>query len=127
MPHGTVKWFDGGKGYGFISPDEGDGDLFVHHSSILGGDFKSLEEGEEVSFEIGTGKKGPQAESVRRLSPPQAPPRSPAPRAAPTRGPGPSSSPDVPDLLRMLVALRDADVLTPEEFRAKRDDLVERL
>lgn len=127
MPQGTVKWFDGGKGYGFISPDEGDGDLFVHHSSILGGDFKSLEEGEEVSYEVGQGKKGLQAESVRRLSPPQAPPRSPAPSAAPPRSPAPSSSPDAYELLRMLVALRDADVLTPEEFRAKRDNLVERL
>ena len=127
MPQGTVKWFDGGKGYGFISPDEGDGDLFVHHSSILGGDFKSLEEGEEVSYEIGSGKKGPQAENVRRLSPPPVPTRSPAPHAALSRSPAPSSSPDVPDLLRMLVALRDADVLTPEEFRAKRDELVEKL
>ena len=126
MPQGTVKWFDGGKGYGFISPDEGDGDLFVHHSSILGGDFKSLEEGEQVSYEIGQGKKGPQAESVRRLSPPRPPSRSPVPRA-PSRSPAPSSAPDVPELLRMLVALRDAGVLTPEEFRGKRDDLVEKL
>lgn len=126
MPQGSVKWFDGGKGYGFISPDEGDGDLFVHHSSILGGDFKSLEEGEKVSYEVGEGKKGPQAESVRRLSPPPVPTRSPAPRA-PSRGPVPPSSHDVPDLLRMLAALRDADVLTPEEFRTKRDELVEKL
>ena len=126
MPQGTVKWFDGGKGYGFISPDEGDGDLFVHHSSILGGDFKSLEEGEKVSYEIGQGKKGPQAESVRRLSPPQTPSRTPAPRA-PSRGPTSSPAPDVPELLRMLVVLRDAGVLTPEEFRGKRDELVEKL
>lgn len=126
MPQGTVKWFDGGKGYGFISPDEGGGDLFVHFSGILGGDFKSLEEGEKVSYEIGSGKRGPQAENVRRLSPPSAPPRNPAPRAAP-RGPAASSSPDVPELLRMLAALRDAGVLTPEEFRTKRDDLVEKL
>ncbi len=126
MPQGTIKWFDGGKGYGFVSPDEGGGDLFVHHSSILGGDFKSLEEGEKVSYEIGQGKKGPQAESVRRLSPPPVPTRSPAPRT-PARGPASSSSPDVPELLRMLAALRDAGVLAPDEFRTKRDDLVERL
>ena len=126
MPQGTVKWFDGGKGYGFISPDEGDGDLFVHHSSILGGDFKSLEEGEKVSYEIGQGKKGPQAESVRRLSPPQTPSRTPPPRA-PSRESTSSPAPDVPELLRMLVVLRDAGVLTPEEFRGKRDELVEKL
>ena len=128
MPQGTVKWFDGGKDYGFVSPDEGDGDLFVHHSSILGGDFKSLEEGEKVSYEIGQGKKGPQAESVRRLSPPtRVAPRSPAPSRPPSRGPESSSSPDVPELLRMLAILRDAGVFTQEEFRAKRDELVERL
>ena len=127
MPQGTIKWFDGSKGYGFISPDEGGGDFFVHFSSIVGGDFKSLEEGEEVSYEVGSGKKGPQAENVRRLSPPRPPARNPAPRV-PSRGPAPSSSSaDVPELLRMLVALRDASVLTPEEFRAKRDELVERL
>ena len=126
MPQGTVKWFDGGKGYGFIAPDEGGGDLFVHFSSILGSDFKSLEEGEQVSFEVGQGKRGPQAENVKRLSPPRAP-QAPAPRPS-SRGPAPStSSPDVPDLLRMLVVLRDAGVLTPQEFRAKRDELVERL
>ena len=126
MPQGTVKWFDGGKGYGFISPDEGGGDLFVHFSAILGDDSKSLEEGEKVSYEVESGKRGPQAEHVRRLSPPRVPPRNPAPRT-PSRGPAPSSSPDVPELLRMLAALRDAGVLTTEEFRAKRDELVERL
>lgn len=126
MPQGTIKWFDGGKGYGFVSPDEGGADLFVHHSSILGSDFKSLEEGEKVSYELGQGKKGPQAESVRRLSPPQIPARSPAPHT-PAPSPALSSSPDVPELLRMLAALRDAGVLAPDEFRTKRDDLVERL
>ena len=130
MPQGTVKWFDGGKGYGFIAPDEDGEDLFVHFSGILGNDFKSLEEGERVSYEIGHGKRGPQAESVRRLSPPR--PSTPGPSAPPTlrpplRGPAPSSPHDVPELLRMLAALRDAGVLTPNEFRAKRDDLVERL
>ena len=122
MPQGTVKWFDGGKGYGFISPDEGDGDLFVHFSAILGDDSKSLEEGERVSYEISQGKRGPQAENVRRLSAPRPPTSRP-----PSRGPAPSSSFDVPELLRMLAALRDAGVLTPQEFRVKRDELVERL
>lgn len=126
MPQGTVKWFDGGKGYGFIAPDEGSGDLFVHFSSILGSDFKSLEEGEQVSYEVGQGKRGPQAENVKRLSPPRASQAPAAPRPL-SRGPASSPSPDVPDLLRMLVVLRDAGVLTPQEFRSKRDDLVERL
>jgi CspA family cold shock protein len=63
MPQGTVKWFNDEKGYGFISPDDGGEDLFVHHSGIAGG-FKFLEEGTRVSYESTRGNKGMQAESV---------------------------------------------------------------
>ena len=64
MPQGTVKWFNEDKGYGFISPDEGGDDLFVHHSGISGSGFKSLEEGQKVSYEATQGKKGMQAGNV---------------------------------------------------------------
>ncbi len=60
---GTVKWFNGDKGYGFITPDEGP-DLFVHYSEIQGSGYRSLEEGSKVEFEITDGKKGKQASSV---------------------------------------------------------------
>ncbi len=63
MPKGTVKWFNDKKGYGFITPEEGD-DVFVHHSSIQGEGFKTLREGEEVEFEIVDGDKGKQATNV---------------------------------------------------------------
>ena len=66
MPQGTVKWFNEEKGYGFISPDEGGEDLFVHFSGIAGEGFKSLEEGEKVSYEAAQGQKGMQAQNVRR-------------------------------------------------------------
>jgi cold shock protein len=64
MPQGTVKWFNGEKGYGFITPDDGGDDLFVHYSGIAGGGFRSLEEGTKVSYEATRGKKGMQAENV---------------------------------------------------------------
>jgi cold shock protein len=64
MPKGTVKWFNEDKGYGFIKPDDGGDDLFVHHSGISGEGFKSLEEGAKVSYEAARGKKGMQAENV---------------------------------------------------------------
>ena len=64
MAQGTVKWFNDEKGYGFISPDEGSEDLFVHHTGIAGSGFKSLEEGAKVSYEATRGKKGMQAENV---------------------------------------------------------------
>ncbi len=63
---GTVKWFNEEKGYGFISPDDGGEDLFVHYSGIEGGGFRSLDEGEKVSYEVTQGKKGLQAENVSR-------------------------------------------------------------
>ena len=65
MATGTVKWFSDDKGYGFIKPDEGDKDLFVHHTAIAGGGFKSLAEGAKVEYELGEGQKGPQATNVR--------------------------------------------------------------
>jgi len=68
MPQGTVKWFNEEKGYGFITPDDGDADLFVHHSGIAGEGFKSLEEGESVSYEVTQGRKGMQATNVSKGS-----------------------------------------------------------
>ncbi len=64
MAQGTVKWFSDEKGYGFISPDDGGDDLFVHHTGIAGGGFKSLTEGGKVTYEATQGKKGMQAENV---------------------------------------------------------------
>jgi cold shock protein len=64
MPQGTVKWFNDEKGYGFITPDDGGEDLFVHHTGIAGSGFKSLEEGEKVSYEVTQGRKGMQAVNV---------------------------------------------------------------
>ncbi len=67
MTQGTVKWFNGEKGFGFIAPD-GDGpDVFVHYSEIQGGGFRSLEENQRVEFEIGQGAKGPQATGVTAI------------------------------------------------------------
>ena len=64
MATGTVKWFNDAKGYGFITPDEGGKDLFVHHSAIAGSGFKSLTEGAKVEFESVEGAKGPEAKGV---------------------------------------------------------------
>ena len=66
MAQGTVKWFNEDKGYGFITPDEGGEDLFVHYSGIVGNGFKSINEGEKVTYEATQGKKGMQAENVSR-------------------------------------------------------------
>ena len=63
---GTVKWFNNEKGYGFISRNSGD-DVFVHHSAIQGGGFKSLNEGDNVEFEVAKGPKGLQAQNVAKL------------------------------------------------------------
>ncbi len=68
MAEGTVKWFNDSKGFGFITPDEGEGDCFVHYSAIQGDGFKSLAEGDRVEFEMGQGPKGPAAENVTRLA-----------------------------------------------------------
>ena len=64
MAQGTVKWFNAEKGSGFITPDNADGDVFVHYSEIQSGGFKTLDENARVEFEIGQGSKGPQATCV---------------------------------------------------------------
>ena len=65
MTQGTVKWFNDAKGFGFITREDGD-DVFVHFSAIQGEGFKSLQEGDRVSFEVVQGKKGPQAANVKK-------------------------------------------------------------
>ena len=65
MASGTVKWFNGEKGFGFIAQDGGGPDVFVHYSAIAGAGYRSLEENQRVEFEITQGSKGPQAENVR--------------------------------------------------------------
>jgi CspA family cold shock protein len=67
VARGTVKWFSEEKGYGFIAPDDGGEDLFVHYSGIAGEGFRSLEEGDKVSYEPTRGRKGEQAENVRKV------------------------------------------------------------
>ena len=64
MTQGTVKWFNSDKGFGFIAPDGGENDVFVHFTEIRGSGFRSLEDNQRVEFEIGQGAKGPQAMGV---------------------------------------------------------------
>jgi CspA family cold shock protein len=67
MAQGTVKWFNSEKGFGFIAPDDGAKDVFVHFSAIEGAGYRSLEENQRVEFDVTQGQKGPQAERVRAL------------------------------------------------------------
>ncbi|GAA1985556.1 transcription antiterminator/RNA stability regulator CspE [Amycolatopsis minnesotensis] len=64
MANGTVKWFNAEKGFGFIAPEDGSDDVFVHYSEIQGSGFKSLEENQRVQYEVTQGQKGPQASGV---------------------------------------------------------------
>jgi CspA family cold shock protein len=65
MANGTVKWFNDAKGFGFITPDDGSEDLFAHFSAISGRGFKTLKEGQKVSFDVTTGPKGKQASNIQ--------------------------------------------------------------
>ncbi len=67
MATGTVKWFSDDKGFGFITPDEGSRDLFVHHTAIVAEGYRSLAEGEKVSYEEEQGDKGPKAANVQKV------------------------------------------------------------
>jgi CspA family cold shock protein len=98
MPQGTVKWFNQEKGYGFISPDDHGEDLFVHHTGIAGSGFKSLEEGESVSYEVTQGRKRMQAVNVSKGS---------------TDTPG---SRDTEDLLRVPLEVEGTARILSEHF-----------
>ncbi|MEI8345657.1 MAG: cold-shock protein [Candidatus Omnitrophota bacterium] len=68
MAKGVVKWFSNQKGYGFVTPDGGGKDVFVHHTAILGDGYKTLDEGQNVEFDVTQGPKGEQAANVKKLS-----------------------------------------------------------
>ncbi len=65
MATGTVKFFNAEKGFGFITPSDAEGDVFVHYSNIAGSGFKTLDEGQQVEFDVAAGRKGPEAQNVR--------------------------------------------------------------
>lgn len=65
MATGTVKFFNAEKGFGFITPSDGAADVFVHYSNIAGSGFKTLEEGQQVTFDVAPGRKGPEAQNVQ--------------------------------------------------------------
>ncbi len=67
MAQGTVKWFNADRGYGFIAPDDGTADVFVHHSAIKGDGFRGLQDNQRVEFTASQGPKGPQADEVRAI------------------------------------------------------------
>ncbi|MFE4835290.1 cold-shock protein [Arthrobacter sp. NPDC056691] len=67
MATGTVKWFNAEKGFGFIAPDDGSGDVFAHYSAIASGGYRSLEENQKVQYDLVQGPKGPQADNIRPL------------------------------------------------------------
>ena len=67
MATGTVKWFSSEKGFGFITPDDGSADVFVHFSAIAGEGYRNLDENQKVEYEVGQGQKGPQASNVRPI------------------------------------------------------------